>query len=82
MEEREAEGLRQQPPHCNITDPKSRAGRGRLARGACAGQFSHDEAQVERGKSAEIVFVVIDTAAQGGAPQAAAIGDVSEARCS
>ena len=59
MEEREgrgAEDLRQHPPSCIITGPKGRAGRRRLARGAFAGQFSHDHAEVERGDAAEITF--------------------------
>ena len=79
MEEREgqeAEDLRQEPPPCMITGPKSRAGRRRLARGAFSGQFSHDQAEVEREDAAQVAFVVIDPAAQGGAPQAAAVEDV------
>ena len=62
-----------------ITGPKGRAGRGRLLRGAFSGQFPHNEAQVERGDAAEITFLVIDPAAQGGAPQAPAVQNVGEA---
>ena len=70
--------IRRQPPQGVITGPKDRAGCCRLARGAPSGQFSHDEAQVERGDAAEVAFVVIDEAPQGGASQPAAVGDVGE----
>ena len=79
QEGQDAEDLRQEPPPCMITGPKSRAGRRRLARGAFSGQFSHDQAEVEREDAAQVAFVVIDPAAQGGAPQAAAVENVGKA---
>ena len=49
--------------------PKRPPGPPRPLGGKCPfRQFSHDEAEVEREDAAEVAFVVIDPAAQGGAP--------------
>jgi len=77
-EGREVADFRHQPPQGVITGPKGRTGRRRLARGAHSGQFAHDQAEVEREDAAEIAFIVIDPAAQGGAPEAPAVQDVGE----
>jgi len=58
-----------------VTVQKSRR---RLARGAHSGQFSHDQAEVEREDAAEIAFIDVFLAPEGCPPQAAAVQDVGE----